>query len=1360
MCSPFSKPFRTIAAVSTLLAAGVLWQMRLPVNPQENSESFSVSLSRQAVANSRQNKESSKAEKDEAGVPKTRAALLEGKVFELKENGRPLGFRLALDKLHAQDAPASERQMQTSAGDAAALLHEAESHAMRTGRWPGLVLFPAVEPPAEAGLNAQEMELWRENQKRVLTERVLIRASDPSTVELAAEKAGLRVVRRPEYAPDHLIAEAKSPLEALDALDALSGHPSVAAVEPLLLRKRALKLLPNDPLFSRQWHLRNTGQEAGKKGVDANVTEVWDEYQGEGVRIAIVDDGLQISHPDLAANVDVANHYDWNDDDEDPSPNVLKDYHGTAVGGIAAARDSNGVGGSGLAPRATLVGFRLIADLFSPEDEADAMVRGMDLIDIKNNSWGISDGYPWELGVTGALFEAAMIQAATLGRDGLGTISVWSAGNGRHRGDQGGKDGYASNRHGITVGALTNKGALTFYSETGTHLCVVAPSAETRAGIVTTDLTSIRGYNDGLDLKNLGDLDYTNDFNGTSASAPVVAGVVALMLEANPNLNWRDVKEILLRSSTQVGGTSGWVSRDARPASNLPAVKHHHSFGGGLVNASAAVAMAKTWTSLGAEVEIVKTATSGETSGAGLKAGTTIIIPEEAKRSNKINRLDLDFSDDTAMRVEHVTVTLSITHTRRGDMTVKLVSPSGIISVLAPASALDFGADYSNWTFTSIRHWGESSRGKWSVITHEQDDATTGKLTAATVRLYGTAWPEAQIVSAPQHGLLSTGDTLSLSGLATGQATLTKQWLKDSKAIRGATGDSLVIPLVKFADAGSYDYTVQNLTGRDAARALVGVVERTLANQDCLSGKTATFTARTAGPFGLRHQWYKGADMLEDDGRITGSRAPVLMIRNVSTADAADYFCRVSLGEMSLDTLRGTLSITQTPVLVPPDAAQLYTYASGIVSYQIQADNVPTRFTARGLPPGLKLDSKTGLITGRPDKPGIYTVTVIASNAAGSSAPVSVQVEIVQLPTLTTGTFHGLVDRLFFYNGEHGGSITLTVAESGRFSGRITRGVHQHAFTGRLDIDFVDEIPQATILVPRAAPHAPLELFFQLFEGNLEGGLSATGEEAIRVWGYRQFRQPTSAAIMGRFNLPLRTQQTNAAFPLGSGHVSSTVNNQSVVNGAVRLADGTAFTYSGTPSLGGTFTLHRMLYRNTGSVQGEFTFNRTEPSLEALLTWGKAAQASGSTRSYVAGFLTHEIGGFGRRYLPPTPGLPVLNLPLTVGNAALSFSGGGLAVPFTQTLTLGAGSKVILPAGSDNPHQIRLSINPSTGLITGSGRALDIDPTNPALNRQRPGTLSALIIGGENLAEGHFLLATDKGNTAPILSGKTVLSAP
>ncbi|HRJ10951.1 MAG TPA: S8 family serine peptidase, partial [Prosthecobacter sp.] len=1020
----------------------------------------------------------------------------------------------------------------------------------------------------------------------------------------------------------------------------------------------------------------------------------------------------------------------------------------------------NGAGVSGVAPRATLVGFRLIADLFSAEDEAEAMARGMDLIQVKNNSWGILDGYPWELGQTGALFDAAMSQAATLGRGGLGTISVWSAGNGRHQGDQGGKDGYASNRYCITVGAVTNKGALAFYSETGAHLCVVAPSAENRAGIVTTDLAGIRGYNDGLNLKNLGDIDYTNDFSGTSAAAPVVAGVAALMLEANPNLNWRDVKEILLRSSTQIGGSSGWVSRDARAELGLPAVKHHHSFGGGLVNARAAVDMAKTWTSLGPEVEIVKSAVSTESGPASIKGGTTILIPEETKKTLKVNRMDLDFSASTALRVEHVAVTVSITNTKRGDMTVKLVSPSGVVSVLAPASAQDVGSDYSDWTFTSLRHWGESSRGVWSIITHEPDDGSTGKINAAAIRLFGTAWPAAEIVTAPQDALLATGDSLAFTGAVSGQAPLTRQWLKNGKVIAGAAGDSFSIASVKLADAGAYDYIVSNLTGLDGARALLGVVDRVVASQNLVAGRTATFTARTAGPSTLRHQWFKGAQMLEDDGRVTGARSPVLTLRNVSNADAEDYFCRVSLGELSLDTLRGTLGIIQKPVLEAPDPGSFFTFASGYVEYQVNADNAPDSFTARGLPPGLKLDPKTGLISGRPDKPGIYTVTISASNAAGSSAPVTAVVEIAPLPQGTTGVFTGLLDRLFYYNGGHGGFVTLTVNESGRFTGRIIRGgFYTTNFTGRLDIDPQAQAPEATVLIPRAAPHPPLELFFALVDGVLEGDLSAPGEEGIRVRGFRQVKSATPASVAGRYNMPLRTVQSDAAYPLGTGHLSAVLSAQGAVNFSGKLADGTTLTGSGIPASGGELPLHRMLYNNTGSIQGLLILDRGTPSFEAALDWGKNTQAPGSTRSYAAGFPVHDIGGGGGRYLPPATGQPVMGLPLLDNNAVLVFTEGGLAAPFSQSLTLGAGNKVTLPSGAANPHQIRVTLNSANGLVTGTGKAMDIDPDNPGLNRQRQGSMSALIIQGEARAEGYFLLPQDQGKTSPIWSGRVMLQA-
>lgn len=136
------------------------------------------------------------------------------------------------------------------------------------------------------------------------------------------------------------------------------------------------RFVPNDAFFPNQWHLWQTNAvgTGNTSGIDVNVINAWDQYKGAGVIIGIVDDGLQISHPDLNPNVatNAFIHRDWNDSTpNDPTPSSLH-AHGTAVAGLAAARGNNTVGISGVAPEAKLAGLRLTASVPSDADEIEA----------------------------------------------------------------------------------------------------------------------------------------------------------------------------------------------------------------------------------------------------------------------------------------------------------------------------------------------------------------------------------------------------------------------------------------------------------------------------------------------------------------------------------------------------------------------------------------------------------------------------------------------------------------------------------------------------------------------------------------------------------------------------------------------------------------------------------------------------------------------------------------------------------------------------------------------------------------------------------------------------------------------------
>ena len=499
----------------------------------------------------------------------------------------------------------------------------------------------------------------------------------------------------------------------------LRAIQEVASADVLLAVQHSLRTFPNDPLVTNQWHLKRSG--AAVAGSDMNIETAWNYpaatgTRGSGIRIGIIDDGCETSHPDLSPNADTANDKDWNGNDADPSP-VSSDDHGTACAGNAAAKGNNGIGVSGSAPKVTLVGMRLIAAAVTDAQEAEAMGYLPEIIQIKSNSWGPDD--------TGTLLEgpgpvtlAALQSATTTGRGGKGSIILWAGGNGGDVGDNSNYDGYANSIHTIAIGATDSGGRRAYYSEPGSNLIVCAPSsgdALSTLGITTTDLTGSSGSNTAPSSSGG---DYTDEFGGTSSATPSAAGVVALMLQTNPNLGWRDVQEILIRTAVQPPASTGWVTNPA-------GLDLNHDFGAGLIDATAAVNLAATWASLPAQTST----TSSQTT-------ISAAIPNNSA-AGTTRTFDLSASN---IRVEHVTLTLSATHTARGNLEITLTSPGGMSSTLA-AIRSDTGDNYSNWTFSSVRNWGELSTGTWTLKVADLSstgNSTGGTLTAASLKIFGS----------------------------------------------------------------------------------------------------------------------------------------------------------------------------------------------------------------------------------------------------------------------------------------------------------------------------------------------------------------------------------------------------------------------------------------------------------------------------------------------------------------------------------------------------------------------------------------------------------------------------------------------
>ncbi|MBK1883549.1 S8 family serine peptidase [Luteolibacter pohnpeiensis] len=637
----------------------------------------------------------------ERGVPSDPVSSKES--WTVGDGADRVSIVLALDEANIRNGDGLEHWVQLEPPATVATLSERLLEIQGNGK-----AYPIAYPAGEE----------RSEENRLIVTQDLRVQLEGNTAEQVAVNHRLKVTEHLDYAPGWVLMAAADPVTALETVAGVRRSASVVSADVLLASQMDRRSAPNDPLYSQQWHLKKTDETA--EGTDVDIEDVWQfggqgGVRGSGIRIGIVDDGLQVNHPDFIGGVDTANDYDFNGQDQDPSPSSY-DPHGTACAGVAAGRGNNGLGGIGAAPMATLVGYRLIAGDPTDAQIAAALNYKSDLVQVKSNSWGPSDGGN-RLGSTGVLTRSALQNATKTGRDGKGTIFVWAGGNGGDVGDNSNYDAYANSIYTIAVGATNSEGTNSYYSEPGSNLIVSAPSSGLVRGITTTDLVGPDGYNTSSSADGG---DYTDSFGGTSSATPLVSGIIALMLEKNPDLGWRDVQEILIRSAYQIDPTdSDWMT-------NAAGLHFNHKYGAGRVDAGAAVALAADWTDVAQQVSTTVTKSSLD---ASLANGGSEGITEEFEVT------------DAEMTAEQVTLTVDIVHPSRGALEIRLTSPSGTVSRLAEVHD-DTNANYPSWTFSTVRNWGEDPNGIWTlkvVDTSSNAAALGGVLNSAKLVVYGAS---------------------------------------------------------------------------------------------------------------------------------------------------------------------------------------------------------------------------------------------------------------------------------------------------------------------------------------------------------------------------------------------------------------------------------------------------------------------------------------------------------------------------------------------------------------------------------------------------------------------------------------------
>ena len=560
----------------------------------------------------------------------------------------------------------------------------------------------------------------------------------------------------------------------------------------------------SDPLTVQQWHLKNTGQAAfsdvaGTPTMDINVDPVFSTfgYSGNGVTIAVVDTGMEIAHEDLAANVVANGSWNFNTGTTDPTSAAVDGDHGTSVAGLIAMV-RNGIGGIGVAPSARLKGFNFLSSATQSESQfldslgASSSNPNSSDVSIFNQSFGVSttadilinptdetqyhSGFTSLRGGKGALYVKAAgngfagyvdssTQQAALCGDAFATVTFTGGTFVGLSCENASMDPTNTLPYQIVVGATNAAGVRSTYSTAGSAIWVSAPggefghnqaldpgliSAVYSPAMVTTDQSGCtKGFatttqNNGSAFDNGGapnnNCNYVNTMNGTSSATPVTAGVIALMLEANPALTSRDVKHILASTAKQIDAARAAISITlpnptpaayvAEPAwtKNAAGFFFHDWYGFGMVDASAAVNMAKTYA--------VNLGTQADTGFIASAGALGLVIPDDSA-TGVANSLNVP-NTPSIQFIEAVQIRVNITHAFTGDLGIELTSPGGTRSVLKTIrDGFAGSANLSDMILLSNAFYGENPTGSWTLKVVDGNVGDIGTLNSWAIRVYG-----------------------------------------------------------------------------------------------------------------------------------------------------------------------------------------------------------------------------------------------------------------------------------------------------------------------------------------------------------------------------------------------------------------------------------------------------------------------------------------------------------------------------------------------------------------------------------------------------------------------------------------------
>ncbi|CAF0981869.1 unnamed protein product [Adineta ricciae] len=477
----------------------------------------------------------------------------------------------------------------------------------------------------------------------------------------------------------------------IDPADLLRNHPHVQWAETQVGKvrnKREYKF--HDPEWNNMWYLMRHSQNGNLP--DLNVTGAWQMgYTGRGRVVTFLDDGLEFDHPDLQENYDHEASTDINGNDSDPSPRydpTDENKHGTRCAGEVSAKADNGICGVGIAYHARVGGVRMLDGEVTDSVEARSISHRPDHVEIYSASWGPDDN-----GVVvdgpGILATKAFENGALNGRGGKGSIFVWASGNGGRSGDSCACDGYINSIYTVAVSSVTEAGRKPwFLEECSATLTTAYSSGEFgEHEIISTDL------HHGC----------TSHHTGTSAAAPLAAAIYALVLEANPDLTWRDIMHI-----TVLGSRPYAIPSNTPLVQNAAGFNVSSKYGFGLMDAGLMTWYASIWRNVPPMSTCETVINQPERN-----------IPSGSSEVFRVNLTECQETVDikrTVNYIEQVQIFITLTTGDRGSTEIYLYSPSKTETQLLPKRANDHSDQgFVNWPFLTVQLWGEPPYGQWAL---------------------------------------------------------------------------------------------------------------------------------------------------------------------------------------------------------------------------------------------------------------------------------------------------------------------------------------------------------------------------------------------------------------------------------------------------------------------------------------------------------------------------------------------------------------------------------------------------------------------------------------------------------------------